>query len=254
MLAHRRHHGPLVVQKALYPEGDRVCHAVVIHPPGGIAGGDRLALDVTLEAGCHVMLTTPAATKWYRADGGESRQETRVAIGENATVEYLPQETIVFDGARTWIEAEASLGPGARYAGWEIVSLGRRASGERFARGSFRQRLSLRREGRRIWYDAASIEGGDRLMAAAAGLGGAGVFATLVVAAGAAPADLVAAAREIRPRDGRRWGVTALPEIFAARYLGDHAEAAREWFEGLWRVLRPWYAGCQAVRPRLWST
>ncbi len=254
VLAHRRHVGPLVVQKALYPEGEALCHAVLVHPPGGIAGGDRLGLYVTVGDNAHAVLTTPAATKWYRADGRPAQQLTHFAVDNGAALEYLPQETIIFDGALTRIETTVDLGESGTYAGWDIVCLGRRASGETFRYGHLHQRLTIRRGQHLLWHEAASIAGSDPMLASPVGLSGASVFAALVVAAGSAPADVIAAARAVLPRDGLRWGITAPPGIVSARYLGHHAEAARDWFAGLWEILRPWYAGLAAVRPRLWST
>src|SRR2546423_14099799 len=97
VLAERSHEGPLVVQKPLYPEGDAVCHAIVVHPPGGIAGGDELRLDVSAAAGAHALLTTPGAGKWYRSAGAQAKQLLSFSL--QGTLEWLPRETIVFDGA-----------------------------------------------------------------------------------------------------------------------------------------------------------
>src|SRR5438132_12824784 len=117
VLAERSHVGPLVVQKPLYPEGDAVCHAIVVHPPGGIAGGDELALDVRCERGSHAVLTTPGAGKWYRSAGPWAKQS--LAFDVAGTLEWLPRETIVFDGALAAFECAVNLSDGARYIGWE---------------------------------------------------------------------------------------------------------------------------------------
>src|SRR6267378_2888344 len=104
LLTEKRSDGPLVVQKALYPEGDAVCHAIVVHPPGGIAGGDELTLDVRAAPGAHALFTTPGAAKWYRTSGPVARQCVRIAAARSSVVEWLPLETIVFDGARAEID------------------------------------------------------------------------------------------------------------------------------------------------------
>ena len=132
VLAARRHDGPLVVQKPLYPEGGAVCHAIVIHPPAGIAGGDELALEARAGAGAHALLTTPGAGKWYRSAGPWARQRLDFEVGPGALLEWLPQETIVFDGALASLASEVRLEGDARYLGWEILCLGRTGSGERF--------------------------------------------------------------------------------------------------------------------------
>jgi urease accessory protein len=257
VLAERRHHGPLVVQKALYPEGKSVCHAIIVHAPGGIAGGDELRLDIRLEPGSRVLTTTPAATKWYKAEGREARQTTALTLGDGAVLEFLPQETILFDRARARIETVIDLTAGAVFAGWEITCLGRRASGEHFAEGRLRQGTVLRRDGRMLWNERMAFAGGDRLLRSPIGLGGHHVSGTMIVAGPPVlpllPAALLDQCRAIQPREGE-CGVTALPEIVAARYRGDSAESALGYFEKLRAILRPWYAGLTSHRPRIWDT
>jgi urease accessory protein len=92
-LTERVHVGPLRVQKALYPEGPRACQVIIVHPPGGIAGGDSLALDLRLDAQTEVLATSPGAAKWYRANGRVSRQDVRLRVDAGAALEWLPQET-----------------------------------------------------------------------------------------------------------------------------------------------------------------
>jgi urease accessory protein len=253
ILAERRHHGPLVVQKALYPEGRSVCHAIVVHAPGGIAGGDELRLDIGLNPGARVLVTTPAATKWYKAEGREARQTTSLAVAAGAVLEFLPQETILFDRARARIRTVIDLAEGAAFAGWEITCLGRRASGERFAEGRLRQGTVLRRDGRMLWNERMAFAGGDRLLRSPVGLDRHHVSGTMIVAGPALPAGLLEECRAVTPREGE-CGVTALPEIVASRYRGDSAESALGYFETLRAILRPWYAGMKSHRPRIWDT
>jgi urease accessory protein len=253
VLASRRHDGPLVVQKPLYPEGRGVCQVAIIHAPGGIAGGDRLGLDIRLEPKAHLLMTTPAATRWYKAAGREARQTSQIQVDDGAVLEWLPQETIVFDQAEARIATDVRLGIGAVYAGWEITCLGRRASGEIFESGGLRQRLEISREERLIWTERLNLRAGDRLLRSAVGLAGRHVSGTMVVAAGPLPADRLEACRALFPTDGEG-AVTALPEITVARYLGSSAEHAKQYFESLRAILRPWYAGRPAQKPRLWDT
>jgi len=244
VLAERRHDGPLVVQKALYPEGDAVCHAIVVHPPAGIAGGDELELIARAGTGAHALLTTPGAGKWYRSGGPWAQQKLRFEVA--GALEWLPQETIVFDGARARLETEVRLHAQARYLGWEILCLGRTGSGETFGRGEVRLDTKLYRDGKLLWLERGRIEGGGALLDSPAGLQGLPVCGTLV-ASGAA-FDLAAC----RAIEGL--AVTQLPGVLLARYLGDSSEQAKRLFAQLWSVLRPALFGREAQPPRIWST
>jgi urease accessory protein len=244
VLAERRHDGPLVVQKPLYPEGDAVCHAIVVHPPAGIAGGDELELGARAAGGAHALLTTPGAGKWYRSAGPWAQQKLRFEVG--GALEWLPQETIVFEGARARLETEVRLQGGARYLGWEILCLGRTGSGEKFGKGEVRLDTKLYRDGRLLWLERGRIEGGGALLDSPAGLQGRPVCGTLV--ASGAQFDL-AACREVEGL-----AVTQLPDALLARYLGDSSEEAKRLFARLWAVLRPALVGREAVPPRIWST
>lgn len=253
VLARRRHDGPLVVQKALYPEGEAVCHAIVVHPPGGIAGGDRLAIGIEAGAGSQVLVTTPGAGKWYRTAGPEATLTATLEVAAGATLEWLPQETIVFDGARARLATEVRLQGDAGYIGWEIACLGRTGSGERFAAGESRFSSAILRDGRPLWLERGCIGGGSALMASAAGLAGQPVFGTLAAAFPALGRPELDACRAVSPQEGRG-ATTLLPGVLLARYLGASTESARRWFTALWRILRPACAGREAVEPRIWRT
>ena len=250
-LAKKFHDGPLVVQKPLYPEGREVCHAIVVHPPGGIAGGDELSLKVNTEKNAATLLTTPGATKWYRSAGPWARQD--IALDVKGSVEWLPQETIVFSGALAQSAVEVDLAAGAALIGWDIVCMGRTGSGERFERGSYRSSIRIRREGRLLWLERGRIDGGGKLLDSPAGLSGQPVFGTLYCCPGTLSQELMTEIRKVEPETGRG-AVTRLPGILLARYLGDSSEAARRYFTGLWRILRPVLMGREAVEPRIWRT
>lgn len=254
VLARRRHVGPLAVQKPLYPEGEAVCHAIVLHPPAGIAGGDELRIGVDVEAGAQALLTTPGAGKWYRSDGRRAQQDVTIKVSPHGTAEWLPQETIVFDGAQAAMRTDVQLGAGARYLGWEILCLGRSASGERFGRGSLQLSTRIAREGRLLWAEQGALEGGSPWLDSAAGFAGRTVSATLLAAGAPVDAALVAACRGVEAEADARSGVTALPDLVVARWLGDSGEAARDWLERIWHCLRPALIGREAQRPRIWNT
>ncbi len=246
VLAERRHDGPLVVQKPLYPEGDAVCHAIVVHPPAGIAGGDDLELSARAGDGAHALLTTPGAGKWYRSAGPRASQKLRFEVA--GALEWLPQETIVFDGALARLETEVRLAGDARYLGWEILCLGRTGSGERFDKGEVRLDSRIYRDGKLLWLERGRIEGGGKLLDSPAGLQGKPVCATLIAALPFPLIDL-AAFREVESL-----AVTQLPGVLVARYLGDSSEKAKQLFTQLWTLLRPGVFGREAQLPRIWST
>ena len=251
LLSERDHDGPLVVQKPLYPEGSDICHAIVVHPPGGIAGGDELTLQARIAARASALLTTPGAAKWYRSSGPRAKQS--IAFDVKGQLEWMPQETIVFDGALAETEYEVDLAAGAGLIGWDIVCLGRTGSGERFTRGSYRTSIKVRRDGRLLWLERGRIDGGGRLLESPAGLDGKPVFGTLFASSLNLNKELLHETRKAEPEAGRG-AVTLLPGILLARYLGDSSEAARRYFLALWRILRPVLTGREAVEPRIWRT
>lgn len=254
VLARRQHQGPLVIQKVLYPEGDAVCHGVIVHPPGGVAGGDHLSLKVDVATDGKVLLTTPGAGKWYKSGGRHASQRLQFSLAGNACLEWMPQENILFDGAKVGFAADVELEADAVFAGWEIICFGRQASGEQWQRGKLRQRLSIKRCGRLIWQEQANLLAGSRQMSSLAGMRGQVVNGSLVIAAGAVPTEILAACRAVVLQTGAIYGVTALPHIFAARYLGNSTQEARQYFETLWQYLRPWYGTREVSRPRIWAT
>jgi len=253
VLAKRRHEGPLVVQKALYPEGEQVCHAIVVHPPGGIAGGDELDIALDVAAGAHALLTTPGAAKWYRSAGPWARQRIAIHVAQGAALEWLPQETIIFDGAAARISTEVRLARDARYLGWEIVCLGRTGSGERFSHGVCHFSTALHREGRLVLHERGRIDGGSALQESPAGLAGKPVYGTLCASFPGVAADHVQTCRNAKPARGHG-AVTLLPGVLIARYLGESTESARLYFAAIWKLLRPALCAREAVMPRIWRT
>lgn len=255
VLAHRAHQGPLRVQKALYPEGSALCHGIILHPPGGICGGDGLEIAVEVAPGAQALLTTPGAGKWYRSAGDEASQDVSIHVGAGATLEWLPQEGILFDGARARLETRVELAAGARFIGVETLCFGRRASGEKFGRGLLRMATELRLDGAPLWLERGQVAGGSPLLKSAVGLAGFTVSSTVLAAGVAVDADLLAVCRQVVPSEpGALHGVSAMPQLFVGRYLGHSAEAARLWFVDLWCVLRPALVGREAIAPRIWNT
>jgi urease accessory protein len=236
--------GPLVVQKPLYPEGPGVCHAIVVHPPGGIAGGDELALEVDTPGGSAALLTTPGAAKWYRSAGPLATQ--KLAFSVSGSLEWLPRETIVFRDANARLGCSVEASGRGVFIGWEVLCLGRRGSGERFDRGRLELRNEIRRDGKLLFAEQGRLDGGDRLLDSPVGLGGRSVYATLFAVAPELPDVKTIAPAQV--------AVTRLPGVLIGRYLGDSGEEALAAFTRLWTVLRPSLAGRRAIEPRIWRT
>ena len=249
----RRHDGPLQVQKALYPEGAALCHTLLIHPPGGIAGGDALAIDATVAPAAQALITTPGAAKWYKANGRRASQRVQLTIA--GALEWLPQEAIVFDAADADARIDIDLADDAAATlGWDIVALGRAAAGETFTSGCFAQTIRLHDGGRLQWVERTRIAGGDELLDSPIGLAGRSVFGCLWAAGPrwrdadleALRAQLPAAAAPV---------TRVAPRLLLARVLAHSTPAARQALTAVWRVLRPLVFGGRAAQPpRIWAT
>lgn len=253
VLASRRHSGPLVVQRPFYPEGG-VCHVYVLHPPGGVVGGDELANRFDLAGGTHVLVTTPAATKFYRSDGHSARQAQELELLD-ADCEYLPQESIVFGGAHARLSTSVRLAGKSRFIGWEMTCLGRPASGETFARGRLQQGFELWRDGTPLFVDRLAVAGEDpAVMRGRSSLGGYPVLGTLL--GYPATAEDVEAARPLAAaRQGDTVaGVTLVDSVLVVRAVAGRSDSLRDLFVAVWQRLRPRLLGRPAVAPRVWAT
>lgn len=247
------HRGPLRVQKALYPEGDAPCHAVVLHPPGGIAGGDALDIAVDVDAGAHALVTTPGAAKWYKSLGSIAEQHVR--LGLDGRLEWLPQEAIVYDAANVRSTIDIQLNDGGAMIGWDIVALGRRAAGERFERGLFAQTIRLRIGDELAWVERTRLAGNDALLESPIGLAGGHVFGCLWAAG---PAFDDATMEWLRVALGDKAPAAPLtrltPQLVVARALGPNTHLVRAALTEVWATLRPLVFQRAAVLPRLWAT
>jgi urease accessory protein len=232
----------------------------VVHPPGGVVGGDCLTLMVEQTSGAHALLSTPGAAKWYKANGRVSRQDVRFHLGEQACLEYLPQETIFFNDAHVDLQQSIELAADARYLGCEILCFGRTASGENYTQGKIRQKISIRRAGKLLWYEQGQIDGNGSAMHSAVGLAGNSVLATFIASSPAlsnvanlAVAGLREAAAAGMPR-AHAFGITQMKGLVVARYLGHSSEEARAMMQLAWQHLRPEVAGRAAQTLRIWNT
>jgi urease accessory protein len=259
-LLERTHSGPLRVQKPLYPEGNAVCHAIIVHPPGGVVGGDQLSIAARVGERASGLLTTPGAAKWYKANGYESRQQVTLEVGPHASLEWLPQETIFFDAANVRLDQTVNLAEDAAYIGAEILCFGRTASGESFRTGRIEQCTRIRRGGRLIWFEQGALDAGSHAMQSPLGLSGKTVCATMIAVGRQVPSAVIADLRGLctdasgSPGSSGRFGVTQMKSLLVVRYLGDTSETARQLMMRAWQLLRPAIIGREAVVPRIWNT
>jgi urease accessory protein len=254
-----RHHGPLRVLQRLYPEGDAVCHQVLVHPPGGIVGGDVLELETTLAPGCHALITTPGATRFYRSAGPLAVQQVQAELAEGSRLEWLPLEAIAYRRCQVENRLRFTLAPGAQMMGWDVLALGLPAAGEPFDQGSVLQQLALPG----VWLERGRIDGSDRLlMDSPLGLAGHSVLATLWLADGQALGrergeQLIDSARALIEASAlpATAGVSAPdPSLLVLRALGHRVEPVMALLQSVWAAWRLQHWGLVPCAPRVWRT
>jgi urease accessory protein len=253
-LARKRQLGPLTVQRAFHPEGDP-CHLYLLHPPGGVVGGDLLSVSVHAAAGSHALITTPGAAKFYRSAGARARQTQRLSVEAGAVLEWLPQESILFPGARADMRTEVDLDDESGFIGWDILSLGRPVIGERFDRGDLLTRWRIRRGGRLLLSESLRVDDASQLDGRS-GLRGFAVTGTFFACGSreANAADLAAAREVVSSRRAPLTGITLVDGLLVARSLGATTEPIQQLFCALWSALRPGLLGRAPCPPRIWST
>jgi urease accessory protein len=254
ILAQHRHKGPLRVLRPFYPEGRALCHLAIIHPPGGLVGGDSLHLEATAAEHSGVLLTTPAASKVYRSAGIMARQHTVLHMATGASLEWLPQEQILYDGAQLRQYTHIRLAKDSLFMGWELTVLGRPGCGEDFRHGSWENTLQVDLERQVIFLDIMRLAGGSPALQAAWGLRGCRVVGTCL----ASDPDNVLLetwrAGLDAPQADHHWAATRIHQLVVLRYLGTNLRHARSFFAQAWRLARPLMLGRPPCIPRLWAT
>lgn len=245
-----KHYGPLTVQRPFYPE-DGACHLYILHPPGGLVGGDLLELDVTVESRAFALITTPGATKFYRSAGSISVQKQNIMVKAGGAFEWLPQENIIFAGAKADISTHIDLEAGARFMGWEIICLGRPVNQERFISGSISALLAIIRQGVPLLFDRLRVSNAKDLDRGP-GLRGFPVTASFV--ATNVKGSMLDSLREMPCLAEATAGLTLIDDLLVVRYLGNSTQQARQIFQDIRARLRPQLIGLPACSPRIWAT
>lgn len=257
-VARHRHEGPLRILQSLYPEGDAICHNVLVHPPSGLVGGDVLDIDIRLDAGAHGLITTPGATRFYRSEGEAAVQRTRVRVAEGARLEWLPMEALCFSGCRAENHLVMDLAPGAQALCWDVTALGLPEAGQPFATGSLLQHLEV--EGG--WLERGHIDAQDtRLMDGPLGLAGQRCMATLFFAAGT-PIDAALRERalecareliEANPLRAQAGATSPDPSVLVVRVLAPVVEPAMQLLKSVRHAWRAALWGLAPHPPRTWA-
>lgn len=252
---------PLKFQRPFYPEGPAVCHGVMLHTAGGIVGGDRLSTDIRLSESSHGLLTTAAATKIYRSAGANAVQTTTLTLADHARLEWFPQESIVFNGAKYHQNTTVHLSPGATWMGWEMVRLGRSARGEQFEQGEWRSHTEIWRADHPLWIDRQRIQGGDSMLQRQHGLANCPVVGSFAFVGNVVDIDVLNQIRaqwltqlpSISKQTHRtKIGATRLCEGIVCRYRGTSTVEARKLFMIAWDALRQSALSLAPHRPRIW--
>lgn len=256
-LVERDRFGPLLVQKPLYPEGDEICQVVIIHPPGGVVSGDQLELSAQVGPSAKVQVTNPGAAKWYKSNGRTARQTIKIDIDNDGLLEWLPQETIFFNNTNVAIDHQVTLKGNAMYLGCEILCFGRTLSGEVFNNGTIKQRTTIKRDERVVWFEQINLDGADSAQNKSLSLGNHTICATLLFTGKSIPNSIIDQIRlECKDisKDIGQFGISQLKSVLVARYLGNSSEIARQVMLCCWNLLRKEYFGRNGAVPRMWNT
>lgn len=256
-LLQHRHEGPLRILKSLYPEGEAICHNVIVHPPGGLVGGDRLDVNVQVGAGAHALISTPGATRFYAADEADAVQQVQITLDAGARLEWLPLEAIAHPGCRAHNRLAATLAPGAEMLGWDVTALGLPASGQPFDHGVYQQRIELPG----VWLEQACIDAADaRLLNSPLGLGGQRCLGSLWLASGTPFSrerreqllDVVRAVLDPAPPGVQVGATCPHPQLLVVRGVAPVVEPLMALFQRVWASLRPAAWALPNTPPRIW--
>ena len=260
VMQHRKHWGPVRVQKMLWPEKTGVCHAIIVHPPAGIAGGDHLTFQIETETQAHAVVTTPGAGKWYKTNGRQAYQHIHLNVKDQSILEWLPQETMLFDGACAHSETVIHLDREACFIGWDMLVLGRQARAEQFSSGHYHNQFRLWREEKLLVADTLHFEGGDRWLSSCLGMNGQAVMGSFWAVApeqyrGSSILEQhLELIRELIMRMDVSVTLTLLGDVLCARFLGNDVRQCHDAFAAIRARLRRYWFDLDEEFPRIWRT
>lgn len=248
-----------MVQKPFYPESPKVCHIYLLHPPGGVVHGDQLKINATIKPSAHALITTPAAGKFYRSAGQVAALTQTLQVEDGAFLEWLPQETLLFNESKVHLKTLITLSSKARFIGWEMLCLGRKASAEPYSSGQCRQHFELWRDNKPLFIERCQIEGQAPMLKEKWGMDHLPLTATLIATNCTkvqlkAVQDLFAQASFTKKHIKAHISVTLKDDLLICRFLGEQAEQARYCFIEVWKLIRPAIMQQEAHIPRIWNT
>lgn len=252
------HQGPLRILQSLYPEGDQICHNVLVHPPGGLVGGDTLDIQVNVAEGAHALVSTPSATRFYKSGGQAALQQVTATLAPGSRLEWLPLEAIAYNDCEATNRAIFNLAPTAELMAWDVTALGLPSSDMAFTKGHFQQHLEIPG----VWLERGNLQGDDtRWLNSPLGLAGQKCLASLVFAAGhniepQRATQALDAAREVLEAHPLRLqaGITcAHPQVIVLRVMSPLVEPSMDLLKKVWAVWRHTLWALPSTPPRIWS-
>ncbi len=268
----RQQLGPLTVQKTFFTK-DTACHTYLLHPPGGVVGGDQLSFNIDVGPQSHALLTTPGATKFYRSNGALAWQSQHLNIAEGALLEWLPMENIFFSGANCKLITQIKLEADARFIGWEMQCFGRPMLSETFDKGQVLGQTFISRNDNVLLAESLRHQAQSQILQAAAlrdfAMTGS-LYITPVEPELIDKINQVIADQQARFNDDILLGVseigsssinsamsstsTAEDSLMVVRALGQQTEPMMASFVQIWRCVRKHWFGEYPEVPRIWST
>jgi urease accessory protein len=250
-LSPKKRYGPLSVQRPFYPEQD-YCHVYLLHPPGGVVGGDQLHLKASAQSQTHSLFTTPGATKFYLSAGETALVRQQFELHNDSTLEFLPQENIYFPGAQVYSHTSLEVVPGSVAILWEKHCFGRPANDEPFSSGKVTAELSVSCEGRLIFKEKQRIDAAE--INRSSGFRGNPVCGTFLIYAQGLSDELIETLRQIEPAQGDSGISRVRPELLIVRYMGRSTSDLNHYFIQLWDNIRKVVLNRNSCHPRIWST
>ncbi|MCW8345851.1 urease accessory protein UreD [Vibrio sp. ZSDZ65] len=257
VLKHRSQQGPLAIQRPLYPEGNP-CHSYLLHPPGGVVGGDTLQITVQAHQGAKTLITTPGATKFYRSESKYAKQQQTLHVSKDSRLEWLPQENIFFPDAHVRMDTRVHLETGAQFLGWEMHCFGRPALNEGYSAGHLIGKTEIYLDNQLLLSEGLNVRGDDKDMKSKGLLDYQMMGAVYISIDDDDFYQLVQSLLINIQQEYKEGAVliaaSQLDNLLVIRALGNWSEVILDCFQKVWQLTREhWTEECPEP-PRIWAT